>query len=158
MTPRLRDVVVEQRNLVLRLVDRAEAAPTLSAVGRLRKIVLAQIAAEELVLLPLMEGTSLGASYGGEHHALLRFVLERVCAPDASRGDRAARLRVLRDLLVHQLERDEHVMLERLSAEVGERAASTAARRLVKALEGADDPPASQIVGIRMDEARRTGR
>lgn len=158
MTPRLRDVVVEQRNLVLRLVDRVETAPTRPAVGRLRKIVLAQIVAEETVLLPLMEGTSVGASYGGEHHALLRFVLERICAPEASRADREARLRVLRDLLVHQLERDEHMTLDRLTDEIGERAASAAARRLAKALESADDPPASQVVGIRMEEARRTGR
>lgn len=157
MTPRLRDVVVDQRNLVLRLVDRAEAAPTLSAVGRLRKIVLAQIAAEETVLLPLMADTSFGASYGGEHHALLRFVLDRVCAPEASRIDREARLRVLRDLLFHQLERDEHVTLERLSAEIGERAVSSAARRLAKAFEATDDPP--QVVGLRMVEGgRRTGR
>ena len=129
MTSGLRDVVVAQRTLVLRLIDRVESTMTSSAIEELRAVLLGQIAAERAVLVPLASDASGGVSYGAELHAVIQFVLERICAAEATRADRAARLRVLRDLLVHQAERDEWVMIEQIEAKIGARAAASAARR-----------------------------
>ena len=46
MSPRLRDVVVAQRMLVLRLIDHVESTLSLPAIRRLHDVLLGQIAAE----------------------------------------------------------------------------------------------------------------
>ena len=136
---------------------------TLPEIGRLRDVLLGQIAAERAVLVPLLAEASEGVSYGGELHAVIQFVLDRICVPEAATSERAARLRVLRDLLVHQSERDEWVMIDRIETKIGVRAAASAARRFEKALVDAVAAGASgaqrEWGGTKTADAeRRTGR
>lgn len=159
MTPSLRDVVVAQRTLVLRLIDLVESTMTLRAIGQLRDVLHGQIAAEREVLVPLAADASEGVSYGGELHAVVQFVLERICAPEATPTERGARLRVLRDLLVHQTERDEWIVIERIEAKIGARAAASAARRFEKSLADGGATAVQLERGTRTaPEGRRTGR
>jgi len=113
MSTRLRDVVVAQHRRLLTVIDRAENSLDDAALRRVRKSVLEHLDTEKTTLFPLAEHVGDGARYGEEEHLVLQFALERLLDAKATR-DRATRIRVLRDLFVHHMERTEWVTLQLL--------------------------------------------
>lgn len=113
MSTRLRDAVVAQHRRLLSVIDRAESSLDDAALRRVRKSVLSHLEAEREMLFPLASHVGDGARYGEEEHLVLQFALERLLDAKATR-DRATRIRVLRDLFVHHMERTEWVTLQLL--------------------------------------------
>lgn len=126
MSTHLRDVVVAQHRRLLTVIDRAETSLDDTALRRVRKSVLAHLESEKATLFPLAAHVGDGARYGEEEHLVLQFALERLLDAKAAR-DRATRIRVLRDLFVHHMERTEWVTLQLL-----ERPASPTAKNSAK--------------------------
>jgi hypothetical protein len=128
MATRLREVVVAQHRRLLTVIDRAEASLDDGTLRRLGKSVVAHLDSEKELLFPLAARIGDGARYGEEEHIVLRFALERLLTAKHSR-DRSTRLRVLRDLFVHHMERTEWItlqLLERPSAGTASKKATTA--------------------------------
>lgn len=118
MTTRLREVVVSQHRRLLTFIDRAEAALDDATLQRLGKSVDTHLESEKNLLFPLASRIGDGARYGEEEHIVLKFALERLLGAKTQR-DRSTRLRVLRDLFVHHMERTEWVTLQLLERPSG---------------------------------------
>ena len=111
MTTRLRETVVAQHRRLLVAIDRAETSLDEPALTRLRSSVVKHLETERKLLFPLATRVGDGARYGEEEHLVLHFVLDRLLTATSQR-DRSTRLRVLRDLFVHHMERTEWVTLQ----------------------------------------------
>ncbi|MFO0736805.1 MAG: hemerythrin domain-containing protein [Labilithrix sp.] len=111
MTTRLRETVVAQHRRLLVAIDRAETSLDEPALTRLRSSVVKHLETERKLLFPLATRAGDGARYGEEEHLVLHFVLDRLLTATSQR-DRSTRLRVLRDLFVHHMERTEWVTLQ----------------------------------------------
>jgi len=117
MAIRLREVVVAQHRRLLTVIDRAETSLDDLTIKRLGKSVVAHLHSEKELLFPLAARIGDGARYGEEEHVVLRFALDRLLTAKHAR-DRSTRLRVLRDLFVHHMERTEWVTLQLLESPV----------------------------------------
>jgi hypothetical protein len=115
---RLRENVVAQHRRLLSTIDRAESSLDDATLKRLGRSVLRHLDYEKKTLFPLAAGVGDGARYGEAEHQVLRFALDRLLDAATAR-DRATRLRVLRDLLVHHMERTEWVTLQLLERPSG---------------------------------------
>lgn len=115
---RLREKVVAQHRRLLRVIDRAESSLDDAALKGLGRSLLRHLEAEKELLFPLVSRVGDGGKYGEEAHLVLRFALDRLLSATLVR-DRATRLRVLRDLLVHHMERTEWVTLQVLERASG---------------------------------------
>lgn len=111
MTTRLRETVVAQHRRLLVAIDRAETSLDEPALTRLRNSVVKHLETERKLLFPLATRVGDGARYGEEEHLVLQFALDRLLTATSQR-DRSTRLRVLRDLFVHHMERTEWVTLQ----------------------------------------------
>ncbi len=129
MATRLRDVVVAQHRRLLTAIDHAEFILDDASIRRVRTMVGAHLDAEERLVYPLSEPLNEASRYGHEEHAVLRFALERVGAAETS-VERGTRLRVLRDLVVHHMEREEWVTLQLLESRLDEATSVGLGRRL----------------------------
>lgn len=118
MTTRLRETVVAQHRRLLIDIDRAESALDTATLKRLSRSVMKHLDAEKQLLFPLAARVGDGARYGEEEHLVLQFALERLLDAKTDR-DRSTRLRVLRDLFVHHMERTEWVTLQLLERPSG---------------------------------------
>jgi hypothetical protein len=125
---RLRETVVAQHRRLLSAIDRAESSPDDATLKRLGRAVLKHLDLEKKLLFPLAAGVGDGARYGEEEHQVLRFALDRLLDAKTAR-DRATRLRVLRDLFVHHMERTEWVTLQLLDRPSGVMKKSHARRK-----------------------------
>ena len=115
---RLRETVVAQHRRLLSTIDRAESSPDDAALKRLGRSVLKHLDFEKTQVFPIASGVADGARYGEAEHQVLRFALDRLLDAKSAR-DRATRLRVLRDLFVHHMERTEWVTLQLLERPSG---------------------------------------
>ena len=115
---RLRETIVAQHRRLLSTIDRAESALDDATMKRLGRSVLKHLDVEKKLLFPLAGGVGDGARYGEEEHQVLRFALDRLLDAKTAR-DRSTRLRVLRDLFVHHMERTEWVTLQLLERPSG---------------------------------------
>ena len=118
MTTRLRETIVAQHRRLLSVIDRAESTPDDATLKRLGRSVMKHLDTERKLLFPLASRVGDGARYGEEEHLVLQFALERLLDAKTER-DRGTRLRVLRDLFVHHMERTEWVTLQLLERASG---------------------------------------
>lgn len=118
MTTRLRETVVAQHRRLLSVIDRAEASLDAASLKRLARAVTAHLESEKKLLFPVASRVGDGARYGEEEHLVLQFALDRLLDAKTDR-DRSTRLRVLRDLFVHHMERTEWVTLQLLERPSG---------------------------------------
>ena len=118
MTTRLGDVLVAQHRFVLQLVDDLQRArATRASFDAAGHAVLAHLAVEEEVLSGPLEAA--GARHlHEEEHATVRFALERVRLR-VPKLLAHARLRVLRELLIHHIEPEERVALPAIERRIG---------------------------------------
>jgi hypothetical protein len=122
-TPRLRDVVAAQHRRLLSIIDRAESEPTIAVLRRVRSSLLAHLEAEAAIVHPLS-----GSTYGTEQHEVLKFVLDRIEGAKSD-SERTTRIRVLRDLFVHHIEREEWITLQRVESKLDEATSALLGRR-----------------------------
>lgn len=155
MTIRLREVVALQHRRLLTAIDRAETALDDSSIRKMRKLILAHLDGEEALVYPLSETFIEGSRYGHEEHVLLRFALDRVAEAE-TRRDKATRIRVLRDLFVHHIEREEWVTLQLLEQRLDEATSTDLGRRLDAAFPSSK--PASTRKRVLEAQPRRKER
>jgi hypothetical protein len=122
-TTRLREVVTAQHRRLLSIIDRAESEPTIATLRRLRSSLLTHLEAEEAIVYPLS-----GSTYGTEQHEVLKFVLDRI-SEAKNDTERKTRIRVLRDLFVHHVEREEWITLQRVESKLDEATSALLGRR-----------------------------
>jgi hypothetical protein len=108
---------------------------------------------------PVMDSKKLHPRHGGEEHVILRFALDRLCDTNLKRMDRVARLRVMRDLLVHHTERRECITLTLLESHLGEHASSDLARRFAASVRPTRREVAAAAARSRREEhSNRDGK
>lgn len=134
MTMRIGDVLVAQHRLVLRLVDDLQRARAPRAsFDAAARAVLAHLSVEEEVLSKPLEASG-GRHLHEEEHATVRFALERVRIR-VPKLLAHARLRVLRELLIHHIEPEERVALPAIERRIGRSRSLVLGRKAKRAFD-----------------------
>lgn len=135
----LADVIVAQHRAILAAIEPLFApTPPRAEIHTLVSLLLAHLDAEDsLVYAQEPRGGAL--RHGSEEHALLRYAVVRLLDSGLDRDTFLARLRLLRDHLVHHFEQEESLLVPRVARRLGKRRGSLLAARVAAAVFGSAD-------------------
>ena len=123
---RITDILANQHRRVIALLDEAQETAESGAIRSLADEIAGHMLAEEELVYPLRYAPLRAV----EEHALLRYALERVLVANPEHLSFDARLRMLRDLLVHHCDREERAELPNLEKTLGARRSRHLAERV----------------------------
>jgi hypothetical protein len=115
----LKDVLEKQHRRVIELLDQTEEAPKSGLLRALADEIVGHTLAEEELVYPLSHRPHGSEERALEEHALLRYALERLLLAPPGNLTFAARVRMLRELLVHHCEQEERARLPVLEKRIG---------------------------------------
>lgn len=122
---RFSEVVVHQHRRLIGLLDRIEESPESEKVRALADEIVGHTLAEEELL------DRENSARDVEEHALLRYALQRLLVARSKSPAFEARLRMLRELLVHHCELEERARLPLVERALGGRRSRALAEKLV---------------------------
>jgi hypothetical protein len=132
----LKTVLESQHRRVIDLLDQTEESPQSSALRTLADEIVGHTLTEEELVYPLSHRPHGSEERALEEHALLRFALERLLL--ASPGDNltfSARIRMLRELLIHHCEQEERARLPVLEKRIGTKRSRELAAKVASRFE-----------------------
>lgn len=131
----LKDVLEEQHRRVIELLDQTEEAPESSLIQSLADEIVGHTLAEEELVYPLSYRSHGAAEKALEEHALLRYALGRLLVARPGNVTFDARVRMLRELLIHHCEQEERARLPVLEKRMGARRSRALAERVASRFE-----------------------
>jgi hypothetical protein len=156
----LKHVLEQQHRRVIALLDQAEEAPKSSLLRALADEIVGHTLTEEELVYSLPHRPHGSEARALEEHALLRYALERLLVARPGNLTFAARVRMLRELLIHHCEQEERARLPILEKRIGskrsrELAARVASRFAELVARGHQD--ALRAATVRNDSSRSRG-
>lgn len=133
--PFLRDVLERQHRRVIELLDRTEEAPKSSLLRALADEIVGHTLTEEELVYPHSCRPHGAAERALEEHAVLRYALERLLVARPGNLTFDARVRMLRELLIHHCEQEERARLPILEKRMGSRRSRALAERVASRFE-----------------------
>lgn len=115
----LKSVLENQHRRVIELLDQTEEAPRSSLLQALADEIVGHTLAEEELVYPLSDRPHGCEERALEEHALLRYALERLLIAPPGNLTFAARVRMLRELLIHHCEQEERARIPVLEKRMG---------------------------------------
>jgi iron-sulfur cluster repair protein YtfE (RIC family) len=131
----LKDVLEKQHRRVIDLLDQTEEAPESNLLRALADEIVGHTLAEEELVYPLSQRPHGSEERALEEHALLRYALERLLGARPGKPTFAARVRMLRELLIHHYEQEERARLPVLEKRIGSRRSHELAERVASRFE-----------------------
>lgn len=126
----LTDILVHQHRRVIDLLDRTQETPESHVLESLADEIVGHTVAEAELVYPMDLATAGSHAQALEEHAVLRFALERLLTARPDHVSFDARLRVLRELLVHHCDREERARLPHVEKKIGARRSRQLARQV----------------------------
>lgn len=131
----LKNTLVHQHRRVIELLDQTEETPKSGILESLADEIVGHTLAEEELVYPL-DGRPAGTEEQAiEEHAVLRYALERLLVARPGNMTFEARIRMLRELLVHHCEQEERARIPALEKKIGERRSRALAARVASRFE-----------------------
>lgn len=131
----LKNTLEKQHRRVIDLLDQTEDAPKSGAVSALADEIVGHTLAEEELVYPLSHRPHGVEERALEEHALLRFALERLLLARPGNLTFGARIRMLRELLIHHCEQEERARLPFLEKRMGAKQSRELAARVSSRFE-----------------------
>lgn len=131
----LKHTLEKQHRRVIDLLDQTEESPETNVVRALADEIVGHTLAEEELVYPLAHRPHGSEERALEEHALLRYALERLLLARPGNLTFEARIRMLRELLVHHCEQEERARLPILEKRMGERRSRELAVRVSSRFE-----------------------
>ena len=131
----LKTVLEKQHRRVIELLDQTEEAPRSSLLRALADEIVSHTITEEELVYPLSHRPHGAEEKALEEHALLRYALERLLVARPGNHTFDARVRMLRELLIHHCEQEERARLPILEKRMGSRRSRALAQRVASRFE-----------------------
>lgn len=131
----LKNVLEKQHRRVIELLDQTEEAPQSRLLRTLADEIVGHTLAEEELVYSNSSRPTGSEERALEEHALLRYALERLLGARPGNLTFAARVRMLRELLIHHCEQEERARLPVLEKRIGSRRSRELAARVTSRFE-----------------------
>lgn len=131
----LKNILEKQHRRVIDLLDQTEQSPKSSIVRALADEIVGHTLTEEELVYPLPHRPNGSEERALEEHALLRFALERLLLARPGNVTFEARIRMLRELLIHHCEQEERARLPVLEKRIGSKRSRELAARVSSRFE-----------------------
>lgn len=133
--PSLKDVLAQQHRRVIELLDQTEETPKSGILQSLADEIVGHTLAEEELVYPLSHRPHGAEEQALEEHAVLRYALERLLVAPPGNMTFEARVRMLRELLIHHCEQEERARIPPLEERMGARRSRALAARVASRFE-----------------------
>jgi hypothetical protein len=127
---RVTEVLVHQHRRVIALLDQTQENPKAHVLESLADEIVGHTFAEAQLVYPNRLVSRGSQAQALEEHAVLQFALQRLLAANPGNVAFEARLRALRELVVHHLEREERARLPHVERQIGVRRSRELAERV----------------------------
>ena len=131
----LKNILEKQHRRVIDLLDQTEEAPQSSLIRTLADEIVGHTLAEEELVYSLSDRPHGTEERALEEHALLRYALERLLVARPGNLTFDARVRMLRELLIHHCEQEERARIPILEKRIGSKRSRELAARVASRFE-----------------------
>jgi len=127
---RLTNALAAQHRRVIELLDEAQENAKKKTLHSLADHIVGHMVAEEEIVYPVAATPAWTRVQALEEHAILRYALDRLLVANPSHLSFDARVRMLRELLLHHCDREERARLPQFEKAIGARRSRLLATRV----------------------------